>query len=190
MLPFGFVPGLGLLSAASPCSVSMLPLTVAYLSAEARSSAGSDDAVDAAPQRSDLVALSICFALGLSVSLACLGVSAALAGQLFGSVFASSGQILRLASGAFAIGGGLSLLELIEFEIPSFGMKSVLGNGGKSSSDNSLDRVVRSFVFGASSALVSTPCSTPVLSALLGNVASSSDSAMGASLLFCYTAGD
>jgi cytochrome c biogenesis protein CcdA len=169
----------------------MLPLTVAYFSAEARSSQLDGDLSDSAPPRDYLFALSICFALGLSVALAAIGVSAALAGQVFGSFFSNSGQILRLASGSFAAVGGLSLLEVIDIEMPSFGSSYSLGNQAnvEAASSTNLERFIRSFAFGASSALVSSTCSTPILASLLGNVASSSDSSLGAALLFCYTAG-
>ena len=49
----------------------------------------------------------------------------------------------------------------------------------------------RAFAFGASSALVSSPCSSPVLASLLGFVASSAttDMSLSLGLLFAYTAG-
>jgi cytochrome c-type biogenesis protein len=56
-------------------------------------------------------------------------------------------------------------------------------NGGAASS------LFRTFLLGGSSALVASPCATPVLTSILGFVAASRDPALGAILLFTYTVG-
>mmetsp|Transcript_28298 Transcript_28298/g.34974 ORF Transcript_28298/g.34974 Transcript_28298/m.34974 type:complete len:422 (-) Transcript_28298:146-1411(-) len=60
-----------------------------------------------------------------------------------------------------------------------------------SSSDtsNSNGALFRTFLLGGSSALVASPCATPVLTAILGFVAASRDPILGAILLFIYTVG-
>lgn len=52
-----------------------------------------------------------------------------------------------------------------------------------------LPRPARTFLFGASSALVASPCASPVLATILGFVATLGDPLLGACLLTAYTAG-
>ncbi len=56
------------------------------------------------------------------------------------------------------------------------------GNGNGSS-------LLRTFLLGGSSALVASPCATPVLTSILGFVAASRDPVLGAVLLLTYTIG-
>ena len=61
-----------------------------------------------------------------------------------------------------------------------------------SSSDNSEKEkgsLFRTFLLGGSSALVASPCATPVLTSILAFVANSSNPILGALLLFFYTVG-
>ena len=57
------------------------------------------------------------------------------------------------------------------------------GGGGEGGS------LLRTFLLGGSSALVASPCATPVLTSVLAYVASSRDPTLGSALLFTYTAG-
>ncbi len=59
-------------------------------------------------------------------------------------------------------------------------------NGQGSNNSNSL---FRTFLLGGSSALVASPCATPVLTSILGFVAASRDPVLGATLLLTYTIG-
>jgi cytochrome c biogenesis protein CcdA len=49
--------------------------------------------------------------------------------------------------------------------------------------------LIRTFLLGGSSALVASPCATPVLTSILAYVSSASNPLVGALLLFMYTAG-
>jgi cytochrome c-type biogenesis protein len=49
--------------------------------------------------------------------------------------------------------------------------------------------LLRTFFLGGSSALVASPCATPVLTSILAFVASSKSPLLGAALLFGYTLG-
>jgi len=55
-------------------------------------------------------------------------------------------------------------------------------------SDNA-NSLFRTFLLGGSSALVASPCATPVLTSILGFVAGTQDPALGALLLLIYTVG-
>ena len=55
--------------------------------------------------------------------------------------------------------------------------------------ESNTDSILRTFLLGGSSALVASPCATPVLTSILAFVASVQDPVLGALLLFVYTIG-
>ena len=97
---------------------------------------------------------------------------------------------------------GFQLLDLVTLPLPSLqsvnvkkasdepilidGKGKILDNGGKNDSQGSL---FRTFLLGGSSALVASPCATPVLTSILAYVAGSSDPSLGVVLLLFYTLG-
>lgn len=167
--------GAGLLTSLTPCCLSMLPLTFAYiggLEEEGGEQSGKSRA-------SFLPALA--FSTGLAVAFALLGVSAATFGSLFGSAGDGPLLVLRAAVSLFAIGLGLNLLKLLPFALPSVTALDARGLA--------LPLSGRAFLFGASSALVASPCASPVLASILSFVATLGDPVLGAALLVCFTLG-
>ena len=59
----------------------------------------------------------------------------------------------------------------------------------KTNTNDNANSLFRTFLLGGSSALVASPCATPVLTSILGFVAGTQDPALGALLLFIYTVG-
>jgi len=57
------------------------------------------------------------------------------------------------------------------------------------STNDNVNSFFRTFLLGGSSALVASPCATPVLTSILAFVATSQDPILGATLLFTYTIG-
>ena len=156
----------GLCTSLSPCCLSMLPVTVAYFGGGGGG-------------RSALPALA--YTAGLASVLASLGVAAASVGSVYGEV-GGGGDALRAAASLLAVVFGLSLLEVVPLRI-GFGSLAV---------DPSALRVppaAQAFVFGASSALVASPCASPVLATIIAFVASIGDPLLGGALLFAYTLG-
>jgi len=114
----------GVLTSLSPCSIGMLPITLSYLSSS---------------DKSKLLSRTIFYAIGLATAFAGLGLSAALAGQLFGVLQSDSAEINSVTSllgGIFKVlvsfiyvGMGLNLLDILHIQFPS--VEKLLGEGGR-----------------------------------------------------------
>ncbi|KAL1519273.1 hypothetical protein AB1Y20_022802 [Prymnesium parvum] len=163
----------GLLTSLSPCSLSMLPLTMSCIGS------GSFERGGEQPSSSGGVALA--FSTGLACAFSALGVAASSAGAMLGSNSGSEAfLLLRLFVSLLTVGMGLSLLQVVRFPLPSLDLR--VGGAG-------LPPVARAFLFGASSALVASPCASPVLASILGFLSTTADPVLGAALLTAFTLG-
>lgn len=188
----------GLLAAFSPCSLSLLPLTLAYLgnptvtstsdeskTSSLSSSPSSSLSMDAAKtavtgtsggQSVGKIAL---YTTGFATSLSLTGVSAAMLGKVFGSS-SILGDLPKLTAALLSIYMGLYLLELVTFNFPS------IERFIKNTDDKS---PYSAFVLGGSSALVASPCSSPVLASILALISTSADPLLGFICLLSYSLG-
>jgi cytochrome c-type biogenesis protein len=160
----------GLLTSLTPCTLSMLPITVAYIGGYAADENGQ-------PNRARAAIQSIWFAFGLATTLAGLGLVAGIAGRIYGQI----GTGLTIGVSLVAILMGLNLLEALPLQLPRW-----------SRLDNLHEKFptgLRSYGLGLTFGLVASPCSTPVLATLLAWISSQQDPVLGAGLLLAYTAG-
>ncbi len=155
----------GILTAASPCVLAMIPLMMAYV-------AGQKDR-----RRPTLVAFgySLLFILGLSMAFTAMGMLVALAGQVWGDIPSWWNWIVALV----CLLMGLHLSDLIQFRIPSLTRYKPEARGA-------LGALVLGLMFG----FVSAPCAAPILIVLLTYLAGSGASIVyGGTLLFVYGLG-
>jgi len=155
----------GLITSLTPCMLSMLPLTVAYIGGY--------------ENKGKLASFtqSAYFAFGLATTLALLGVFAALLGKVYGQI----GTGLPIFVSAIAILMGLNLLEIVPLKFPNW--------DGSNWIKDHFPNYLKSYLLGVTFGLIASPCSTPVLITLLAFVSSSKNIALSAFFLVSYAIG-
>jgi cytochrome c-type biogenesis protein len=205
--------GAGLLTSVSPCVWGLLPLTLTYIS---QAAGERPDKRAALPTIVFALGLASVFCT-LGIAAAQLGgVLGSASSASSSSSSAGLGFVLPVLSNAVCLLMGLQLLDLIRLPLlsldfsakrtrttsPTTSNEPILidGTGKIMSSNNSKEdksdgrnggSLLRVFLLGGSSALVASPCATPVLTSILAFVAGSSGQSvlLGALLLLVYTLG-
>lgn len=155
----------GLITSLTPCMLSMLPLTVAYMGGYNNKGKFSS------------FIQSTYFALGLATTLAILGLFSALLGKVYGQI----GTGLPIFVSTIAIIMGLNLLEIIPLKFPNWDTSNWIKDHF---SDN-----LKSYLLGGTFGLIASPCSTPVLITLLAYIANSKNFILGTVFLISYAIG-
>ena len=163
-LSFITVALLGLLVSLGPCSVSLLPVTMAFLAGTSRTTTR--------PWRR-----SCGFALGIVAALTVLGLISSLLGRVYGQV---PGLVPVLVA-VLAIVMGLNLLGLLPIRLPAGPAFDRLG----SRLPSAVATVSAGFAFG----LAASPCTTPVLAVLLTWVGGAGRPLLGAFYLAAFGVG-
>lgn len=152
----------GILTSFTPCSLSSIPLVIGYIGG-----AGQRDAKRA-------FWLSFTFAGGFAVTFTVFGVVASLAGRLMGTS----------ASWWYLILGTLMILMALQ----TWGIFEIIPSSYLISK-NTKKGFVGAFIAGILGGIFSSPCSTPVLIALLAIVAGKGSILWGMLLLLLYAIG-
>jgi cytochrome c-type biogenesis protein len=163
---FRFAPLLalfaGVLTSFTPCSLSGVPLIISYVGG-----GGSRDTKKA-------FGYSAVFAAGTAVTFLVLGLIASSAGRLLGR----SSPVWYFFLGVLMVLMALQTWGIFSF-IPSAGLLSANRRRGW----------IGAFLAGILAGIFSSPCSTPVLIALLGMIAGKGNLAWGVLLMLLYSLG-
>ena len=155
----------GLLTSLGPCSLSLLPVTLAYL-------AGFEAGDRPLPwQRS------LSFACGIVGSLVILGLASGLLGRIYGQI---PGLVPVLVA-VLALVMGLNLLGLLPMRLPAGPDPDIWRRR--------LPAPLAPLGAGLAFGLAATPCTTPVLAVLLGWMAQNGRPLVGMLLLTAFGAG-
>ncbi len=165
-LTFTVVFSAGLLTSLGPCSLSLLPITVAYMAGFS-----SQETPRRAWQRS------LSFAAGIVAALVMLGGTTSLLGRLYGQVPGIVPTVVAL----LAVVMGLNLLGLLRLPLPA-GPDPELWR-------QRVPAPLAPLAAGAAFGLAASPCTTPVLAVLLAWIAQQGQPVVGMLLLTCFGAG-
>lgn len=152
----------GILTSFTPCSLSNIPLVIGYVGGVGRR------------DTKRAFWLSVTFAAGSAVTFTVLGVVASLAGKLMGTS----------ASWWYIILGALMILMALQ----TWGIFEIIPSSYLISK-NTKKGFVGAFIAGILGGIFSSPCSTPVLIALLAIVAGKGSIIWGILLLLIYSIG-
>ncbi|MFB0921220.1 MAG: cytochrome c biogenesis protein CcdA [Oscillospiraceae bacterium] len=152
----------GILASFTPCALSSIPLVIGYVGGT-----GQKDTKKA-------LRLSLVFALGSAVTFTALGVIASSAGRLMGTS----------ASWWYILLGVLMILMALQ----TWGVFEIIPSSYLISK-NTKRGYAGAFIAGILGGIFSSPCSTPVLIALLAIVAGKGSIVWGILLLLIYSAG-
>ena len=152
----------GILTSVTPCSLSSVPLIIGYVGG-----VGEKNTKKA-------FAYSAVFSLGTAITFVTLGIIATSAGKLMGT----SSTVWYIILGVLMVLMALQTWEIFNF-IPSVNLLSKSKKRG----------FIGAFIAGVLGGIFSSPCSTPVLIALLAIVAGKGNLLWGILLMLLYSIG-
>eukprot|EP00521_Asterionellopsis_glacialis_P008490 CAMPEP_0195280518 /NCGR_PEP_ID=MMETSP0707-20130614/152_1 /TAXON_ID=33640 /ORGANISM="Asterionellopsis glacialis, Strain CCMP134" /LENGTH=324 /DNA_ID=CAMNT_0040339263 /DNA_START=226 /DNA_END=1200 /DNA_ORIENTATION=- len=206
---FPVMYGAGLLTSISPCVWGLLPLTVSYISTAAGEREDKQALVPTVAFATGLASVFCTLGLIAATVGGVFGSSGGAAGNAGG---VGEFVVAALSSGVCLV-MGLQLLNIVNIPLPSFefnlpfeespsGKQSapteiLLDGSGtilpqedsQEENQSQAGAIIRTFLLGGSSALVASPCATPVLTSILAYVAKAQNPALGVLYLFVYTIG-
>jgi cytochrome c-type biogenesis protein len=162
-LTIAFVFGGGALTSLGPCSLSLLPVTLAYL-------AGFEDG--RTPWQRSLA-----FCSGIVGALVVLGSLSGLLGKIYGQMPALVPSLVAI----LAVAMGLNLLGLLRIPLPA--------GPDPNSWRNKVPAPFAPVAAGLAFGVAASPCTTPVVAVLLGWIAQSGRPLVGVALLTSFGIG-
>ena len=156
----------GLIASISPCSLAMLPMIIGYIGGYSNEK----------PART-LVQL-IFFVLGTAIVFTAIGIICAITGKVFVSF---AGGYFGLLIAAIVMIMGLKLVGILDFELPVM-IKEIPQNKAQ-------NIYLYPILLGAVFALAGTPCSTPILAAIMAFASLSASLIQAVVMLFLFAIG-
>ena len=160
-----FIAGIG--ASLTPCVYPLIPITIGVFGA-----AEADSKLQG-------FLLSLVYVSGIAITYSILGVSAALAGGLFGGLLQN--PLVLLGFAIFFVVFAMSLLGLYEFRLPGGLQDKLASSGGKG--------FAGAFVMGLVAGIIAAPCVGPILSGVLLFIAESRNALLGGALMMTFAVG-
>lgn len=154
----------GFLVSLTPCVYPLIPVSVIYISSKSGKS------------KIRSFVLSLIYVSGIAVTYSILGLIASLGGMIFGKI--SSHPVTLITEGVIIILFGVSML--LDFFSISWQPPKV---------DTNKKGYFTTFLLGASSGLVASPCLTPALASILAYLSAQKNIFYGMSLLVVFAYG-
>ncbi len=156
----------GLVASISPCSLAMLPIIIGYVGGYS----------DEKPFKTFLQLAF--FIMGTAIVFSVIGIICAVTGKVFASV---GGSYFSLIIAGIVLIMGLKLVGFLDFELPVLIKEMPKGD------NRSL--FVYPLILGGVFALAGTPCSTPILAAIMAFASLSASLLQAVVMLFLFSLG-
>lgn len=166
MLLFGLSFLGGLIASISPCSLAMLPIIIGYIGGYSEEK----------PLKTFLQL--VFFIMGTAIVFSIIGILCAVTGKVFVSV---GGAYFSLIIASIVMIMGLKLIGFLDFEIPLL-VKEMPKNNG-------MHTFLYPLILGGVFALAGTPCSTPILAAIMAFASLSASLMQAVIMLFLFSLG-
>ncbi len=165
----------GILSSFTPCIYPMIPITMGFIGGAAERSWKSG------------WLLSSFYVLGMAAVYSVLGVLASITGRIFGTMTNSPSWYLVL--GGVMTLCALWMFDVIEFDPNVWVQRFRRKKPHQGHHHRVEESVFGAFILGASSGFIAAPCTTPVLTTILGYIATQRSVGMGTALMFSFALG-
>lgn len=165
----------GVLSSFTPCVYPLIPITVGFI-------AGNNER-----SWKDGLVLSIFYVLGIAVVYSILGILASLSGKIFGSITNTTGWYIFI--GCIMVLCSLWMMDVIEFDPNHLASRFRLTPKHRGHHQSHTGQFIGAFLFGASSGLIASPCTTPVLTVILSFIATERSVLFGTALMMAFAMG-
>ena len=157
----------GVVASISPCSLAMIPLIVGYIGGYSNERSSGKTFLRM-----------LFFVFGTSVVFSVIGIICALTGKVFVSF---AGGYFGLVLASLVLVMGLKLVGILDFDLPVM-IKEMPRNNGTNT-------FLYPLILGAVFALAGTPCSTPILAAIMAFASLSASLAQSVIMLFLFALG-
>lgn len=176
----------GILSSLTPCIYPMIPITVGVVGGVR----GKHEHARAGKFDKNILFRGLAYVSGMAIIYAFLGVLAGITGKVFGTFTNTSTWYLIL--GGIMTFAALMMLDVLPFDPQAWleRIKHTLGFKKIPKIDTEKETtLLGAFLLGASSGFIAAPCTTPVLTAILGFIAQTQSVVFGLVLMLSFSFG-